>query len=72
MYILNSSLIPNLKVEAKEKIVLESPFIEKIQADLVTLSIYYKSPNNGLFASNEKLNINCLITPDIYSSLTEL
>jgi len=76
--ILNTSLIPDIEVEGKGKILLQSAFGKIVEAKLAVLPIYHKAPDtflysytNSLFALTDKLNVACLITPDVYKTLTE-
>ncbi|GBN42406.1 hypothetical protein AVEN_69308-1, partial [Araneus ventricosus] len=77
--ILNTALIPGVEIEEKGKIILESAFKERVEAKLAVLPVHYKNPDdclfyssNILFALTDKLNIPCLITPDVYNSLTQI
>ncbi|GBO23130.1 Pro-Pol polyprotein, partial [Araneus ventricosus] len=77
--ILNTALIPDVEIEEKGKIILESAFKERVEAKLAVLPVHYKNPDdclfyssNILFALTDKLNIPCLITPDVYNSLTRI
>ncbi|GBM06639.1 hypothetical protein AVEN_133973-1, partial [Araneus ventricosus] len=77
--ILNTALIPDVEIEEKGKIILESAFKERVEAKLAVLPVHYKNPDDCLFYSSsilfaltDKLNIPCLITPDVYNSLTQI